>query len=115
MPAVEPEHPPRLFVFNDAATRGHGVSSDEVLHFSQADLLSEDVALLDTGAALFVWLGSGASDNEKSEAPKVAAKYLEASGRSADTPVTTVRLPPRKAERVHDGNGQADGVLRRYR
>jgi hypothetical protein len=93
-PVVDAQQPPRLFVLNDAVTGGKGVGGEEILHFAQSDLLSEDVALLDSGNAVFVWIGKGASENEQKEAPKIAEQYLAASNRSSDTPVTTVRILP---------------------
>ncbi len=31
---------------------------EEILNFNQADLVTEDVMLMDTGETLFVWLGN---------------------------------------------------------
>jgi hypothetical protein len=85
--------PPRLFALTDAVTGGLGVAAEEVPNYAQSDLISSDVMLLDTGASIYLWLGTAASENEKSEVSKVAAKYLEAGRRDPDTTITIVRSP----------------------
>lgn len=100
--AVTATHPARLFVLCDAVTAGSGVAAEELHNFAQSDLTSEDVMLLDTGASLFIWLGTGCTENEKASGATVAAEYLREAGRDADTPVTTVRTSPVASARASD-------------
>ena len=66
---------------------------EEVLNFSQIDLVPEDVMLLDTGETLFVWLGHESSKVERSEVLVTAKDYLlsDPSERNADIPVIVVK------------------------
>ncbi|KAF2351874.1 Gelsolin-like domain [Trinorchestia longiramus] len=58
-PAVD--HPPRLFQCSNAS----GVfTAQEVLHFTQGDLVEDDVMLLDTWEAVFIWLGVNCNKKE---------------------------------------------------
>ncbi|CAH9134948.1 unnamed protein product [Cuscuta epithymum] len=50
---------------------------DEVYNFSQDDLLTEDVLILDTHAEVFVWVGQSTDPNEKQNAFEVGLKYTE--------------------------------------
>ena len=52
---------------------------------------SKDAYIIDSGAEIFVYLGSKASAQEKLQAPKYAAQYLATSGRPAWLPITVVR------------------------
>jgi gelsolin len=53
-------------------------------------LKSEDVFFLDTGATLYVWVGSGTSKNEKAFAMQYATDFLKGAGRPLATPVLRV-------------------------
>ena len=55
-----------------------------------SSLKSEDVFLLDTGTEIFVWVGAGASKNEKNKALSYATQYLVKSGRPTSLPITRV-------------------------
>lgn len=81
----EPERPPRLFQCSDA--RGY-FWAEEIFDFDQADLIEEDVMLLDTWREVFVWVGKDAKDNERKEALELARKYVvdgaDVTGRSED-------------------------------
>ena len=57
----------------------------------KAMLSSDDVFVLDTRNALFVWIGSGASSTEKGLSLKYAMDYLIASGRPKELSVTRLR------------------------
>jgi len=79
-----PEVPPRLFQCSDA--RGY-FWAEEIFDFDQEDLVEDDVMVLDTFREVFVWLGSGAKDNERKDAMEMAKKYV------ADGSEVTGRTP----------------------
>jgi len=93
--APPPSQAPRLFQLCDAAAGGVGVRCEEVFNYSQDDLCDDDVMLLDVTSTVYLWIGTGATENEKSSAQQLAERYIAAAsaadGRSADTPVVLVR------------------------
>lgn len=54
-------------------------------------LSSEDVFIVDTMKALFVWIGSDASEDERREAVPMALQYLEKSDRPSHTPIKVLK------------------------
>nr|GMD85703.1 villin-3-like [Ipomoea batatas] len=50
---------------------------EEVYNFSQDDLLTEDVLVLDTHAEVFVWVGQSTDPNEKQNAFEIGQKYIQ--------------------------------------
>ena len=38
--------------------------------FTQSDLVSDDVMILDGGKIIYVWIGSGSNDDEKKDGPE---------------------------------------------
>lgn len=52
------------------------VSVEEVVNFSQSDLVPEDVMLLDTWDAIFLWVGKQANREEKKQSIMLAFNYL---------------------------------------
>jgi len=56
----------------------------------QSMLDPNDAFVLDAGIELFIWIGSGASQKEKSYAMKHAMEYLKQVGKPATTPITRV-------------------------
>lgn len=74
---------PRLFVLCDISGN---LKAEEVRSFSQNDLINDDVALLDAFYEIFIWIGSGANENEKKLVEEAAKKYLESAndGRKHD-------------------------------
>nr|GMD41766.1 villin-2-like [Ipomoea batatas] len=50
---------------------------EEVYNFTQDDLLTEDVLILDTHAEVFVWVGQSTDANEKQNAFEIGQKYAE--------------------------------------
>jgi len=55
------------------------------------DLLqSEDVFVFDVGCEVFVWIGKGASKDEKKQAMSYASKYLKDNDRPMQMPVTKI-------------------------
>lgn len=65
---------PRLFVLCDISG---SLKAEEIHSFSQMDLVNDDVALLDAYYEVFLWIGSGANENEKKLVEETARKYLE--------------------------------------
>ena len=67
---------------------------DEIHHFSQQDLIDEDVMLLDTFSQVFLWVGTSATEEEKSKSFTFAKNYIEAAsevdGRSKSTTIVRV-------------------------
>ncbi|XP_078459347.1 scinderin-like [Lampetra planeri] len=85
------DHPPRLFACSNKTGR---FQVEEVAgDFTQEDLATDDVMLLDVWDQLFLWIGEDANDVEKKESLKCAKSYLETdpSGRGKDTPVVVVK------------------------
>ncbi|KAI5081901.1 hypothetical protein GOP47_0001644 [Adiantum capillus-veneris] len=82
---------PRLFACS--IVRGK-LEAIEVFNFTQNDLLSEDVMVLDTYDEVFVWIGENADVKEKQQALDMGQKYAEQAaaleGRPETTPVQKV-------------------------
>ena len=66
---------------------------EEVLNFTQIDLVTEDVMLLDTGETLFVWIGLDSNKAEKDAVLMTAKDYLmsDPSERNIDIPIIVVK------------------------
>jgi len=62
---------------------------EEIMNFSQGDLVSEDVMLLDTHDTIFIWVGKDAQKEEKTKTLQFASEYLDSdpSGRDPLTPI----------------------------
>eukprot|EP01023_Acetabularia_acetabulum_P035871 TRINITY_DN3388_c0_g1_i10.p1 TRINITY_DN3388_c0_g1~~TRINITY_DN3388_c0_g1_i10.p1 ORF type:complete len:596 (+),score=158.97 TRINITY_DN3388_c0_g1_i10:132-1919(+) len=86
---------PRLFQISDASVGGRGISVEEVYDFSQDDLETHDVMMLDAYYEVFLWMGREANENERTKAVEVAMDYIKAisaiDGRDAETPITKVK------------------------
>ncbi|KAG5055121.1 hypothetical protein JHK85_007631 [Glycine max] len=65
---------PHLFTFS--FNRGK-LQVEEVYNFSQDDLLTEDILILDTHAEVFVWIGQCVDPKEKQNAFEIAQKYID--------------------------------------
>ncbi|KAJ8755566.1 hypothetical protein K2173_022145 [Erythroxylum novogranatense] len=50
---------------------------EEIYNFSQDDLLTEDVLILDTHAEIFVWVGHSVDSKEKQNAFEIGQKYID--------------------------------------
>ncbi|KAJ8899030.1 hypothetical protein K2173_008855 [Erythroxylum novogranatense] len=50
---------------------------EEVYNFSQDDLLTEDILILDTHAEVFIWVGHSVDPKEKQNAFDVGQKYID--------------------------------------
>ncbi|XP_059200069.1 scinderin like b isoform X2 [Centropristis striata] len=82
--------PPRLFGCSNKT--GRLVVEEVPGDFTQSDLATDDVMLLDTGDQIFLWVGNDANDEEKSGAPKIAKDYVDSdpSGRRGQ-PIATIK------------------------
>ncbi|MBN3313295.1 ADSV protein, partial [Atractosteus spatula] len=82
--------PPRLFGCSNKT--GRLIAEEVPGDFTQADLATDDVMLLDAGDQIFLWIGNEANEVEKTGAPKIAKEYMDSdpSGRRG-IPVTTVK------------------------
>ncbi|XP_026014082.1 scinderin like a [Astatotilapia calliptera] len=81
---------PRLFGCSNKTGR---LTVEEVPgDFSQIDLATDDVMILDTWDQIFVWIGNEANETEKLESPKMAKQYVDSdpSGRRG-TPITILK------------------------
>lgn len=82
--------PPRLFGCSNKTGR---ITVDEVPgEFTQSDLATDDVMLLDAWDQIFLWIGKDANEVEKTESPKIAKEYVasDPSGRSG-LAITTIK------------------------
>jgi len=78
-PFVLCKQPQRRFPRMFSCSIGSGVFVvEEVFPFSQDDLLSEDVFILDAVDTVFVWIGKLSNDREKKMAMETAVEYVEA-------------------------------------
>jgi len=79
---------PRLFQMTN--TYG-SMDVIEVCNFTQEDLVDDDVMILDTYNVVYVWVGTGANEQEKREAQSVANTFVktmsEQDGRDQHTPI----------------------------
>ncbi|CAM0873252.1 unnamed protein product [Alopecurus aequalis] len=82
---------PHLYTFS---FRNGKLEVTEVFNFSQDDLLTEDVMILDTHAEVFVWMGQCVDTKEKHTAFETGQKYIEHEvtfeGLSPDVPLYKV-------------------------
>ncbi|XP_072960846.1 villin-2 [Typha angustifolia] len=82
---------PHLYTFS--LNKGK-IEVDEVFNFSQDDLLTEDILILDTHAEVFVWVGHSVDSKEKQKALDIGQKYINLAvsleGLSHDVPLYNV-------------------------
>ncbi|CAG9816465.1 unnamed protein product, partial [Phaedon cochleariae] len=69
--------------------RSHRLLVEEVLHYEQEDLSDDDIMVLDADSEVFVWVGKGASSEEKEKGPRFAENILKKHGRD-DVPVKII-------------------------
>jgi len=84
--AAEGGREPQLFRCSNAK----GYFTSERVPVAQAELEDDDVFLLDTYAALFVWVGAQANGEERALAFETASAYAQRRGYAAETPVVSV-------------------------
>ncbi|XP_077969403.1 gelsolin-like isoform X1 [Styela clava] len=84
------DNPARLFGISNATGR---VIVDEVPgDFTQADLCEDDVMMLDVWDQVFIWIGKGANEQERKEAPKLAVDYIKNDSRKRDPRMSIVTI-----------------------
>ena len=66
------------------------VSPVEGKPLKQQQLDSNDCFIVDVGSQIFVWVGKGATQQEKNSSMQFAAEYLKQNGRPDHTPITRV-------------------------
>ncbi|XP_075147928.1 gelsolin isoform X2 [Haematobia irritans] len=89
---------PRLFHCRLLRNR---IKVEEVNHFEQADLDMDDVMLIDAGDEIYMWVGSGATEEENNRILDMAKKYIksEPTARTIDT-VSVIRIAQDHEPRV---------------
>ncbi|RLN23328.1 hypothetical protein C2845_PM07G34920 [Panicum miliaceum] len=71
---------PHLYAFsfkNDLFLRIAQFRVTEIFNFSQDDLLTEDMMILDTHGEVFIWIGQCVESKEKQKAFDIGQKYIE--------------------------------------
>nr|XP_057923577.1 scinderin like b isoform X1 [Doryrhamphus excisus] len=81
---------PRLFGCSNKT--GRLIVEEVPGDFTQSDLATDDVMILDTWGQLFLWVGNEANAQERAGAPKIAREYLDLdpAGRKG-LPITTIK------------------------
>ncbi|XP_039022976.1 villin-2-like isoform X2 [Hibiscus syriacus] len=72
--STETVRDPHLFTFS--LNKGK-FEVEEVYNFTQDDLLTEDILILDTHAEVFVWVGQSADTKEKQNVFEICQKYID--------------------------------------
>jgi hypothetical protein len=80
---------PRLFQISNATG---SLAIEEIHNFDQSDLCNDDVMLLDTFKEVYIWIGGGSNDKERSSAMEIAKSYVETAtdGRAKDIPIVRI-------------------------
>nr|DBA19631.1 TPA: hypothetical protein GDO54_015434 [Pyxicephalus adspersus] len=81
---------PRLF---ECSNKTGTFIADEIANFNQDDLNEDDVFLLDAWDQVFLWIGRGTNDTERSQAAVTAQEYLKThpGGRDINTAIIIVK------------------------
>nr|XP_009857886.1 gelsolin isoform X1 [Ciona intestinalis] len=83
--------PPRLFEGSDAS--GNFVVEEVVGEWSQDDLNTDNVMMLDAWSGVYLWMGQDSSANEQEKSQQAAEDYLNSdpSSRDSSTPVYKIQ------------------------
>ncbi|KAG8192852.1 hypothetical protein JTE90_014629 [Oedothorax gibbosus] len=92
---LRPTLVPRLFKISDQSGR---VVMDEICNFVQEDLSEDDVMILDSGEVIYIWIGQGATQEEKDASLKMTEDYLNSEPSDRTTANTTVITVKQGAE-----------------
>jgi len=81
---------PKFFWFSNATGM---VTAEYIWNFTQEDLQSEIVALLDSQNSVFLWTGSKARETDKKIAMETALDYVQKAtdGRTKNTPILNIK------------------------
>jgi len=60
------------------------------VEFKRESLKSDEVYIVDVGQKVFVWVGKGASKDERNKSMSMAVAYIKKSGRPPSTPCIRV-------------------------
>lgn len=69
------------------------LTAEEIINFSQIDLVEDDVMLLDVGHTIFLWYGKDSNKDEREGAIRMGHEYLasDPAGRDQDTSILIVK------------------------
>ncbi len=93
------EHEAKMYILSDVDSI---LTVEECDAVDKSNLVPDDVCLIDTGKAIFVWIGEGSSMREQSQAMILAQKHLGCINRGSNTNV--VRVLQGQEDRVHGFN-----------
>ncbi|KAJ9589746.1 hypothetical protein L9F63_017048 [Diploptera punctata] len=82
--------PARLFQCSNASG---SFKAEEIANFTQTDLVSEDVMMLDAHDCVFLWIGKDSNKEERDKSVRTAMEYLmsDPSSRDENTPIIKVK------------------------
>ncbi|XP_017785495.1 PREDICTED: gelsolin, cytoplasmic [Nicrophorus vespilloides] len=75
-PALQPN------LYHCILTPSNNIKIETIKDYEQDDLVEDDVMILDAGNEVYVWIGSGADEDEKKHSVILAQNYLRGHGRS---------------------------------
>jgi hypothetical protein len=86
---VDYHYNPRLFHCSDASGT---FRVEEIFNFSQDDLISDDVMMLDVKTEVFLWIGTSSRKEERQLSMQVAQQYIASApdGRPVDCPIIEI-------------------------
>ena len=76
----------KMYVVSDSG----GIVKVKEVSPSKSSLMSDNVCIVDAGSDAYVWIGTGASNDEKQQGMLLSSRYLKAVGRYESTRVTRV-------------------------
>lgn len=81
--------PARLFQCSNAT----GVfKAEEIMNFTQNDLVSEDVMMLDAHDSIFIWIGKDSNKDERDKAVQMVMEYLATDPSNRDDNTTILKV-----------------------
>ncbi|KAJ8418554.1 hypothetical protein AAFF_G00000530 [Aldrovandia affinis] len=82
--------PPRLFECSNKT--GRLIAVEVLGEFTQSDLTTGDIMLLDTWDQIFIWVGKDANEVEKTGSDQIAKDYVDSDPSSrSDIPIATIK------------------------
>ncbi|XP_049830670.1 villin-1 isoform X1 [Schistocerca gregaria] len=82
--------PARLFQLSNASGK---FTAEEIINFTQVDLIEDDVMMLDTYDAVYLWIGKNSNEEERKLAVEAASEYVntDPTERDSDTPILLIK------------------------